>query len=267
MKNNSWREEAWEEFLKEFWDNRPEGVESVLYTTKELNSILKKYTKSGQGEIRIFHYGSEKILAVQKRGVVKIPVSRSTWKIIKKQNSFIFNEPINGGLFLPKNELTEGMFLGIKDTMNVNSNPGETTLMAIANHTGIIEDFYGLEEQGVLFTGGRQKAGVTLTINGETLNMSKAQIEIDGGFEWPNFVVIVEMKSSFKQTNFDINQAMIPYLKWKNILKNKTVKNLVLLAETKSTSIEYWAYDIKDISDSNGVKVEIGMSKKYIINI
>lgn len=267
MKNNGWREEAWEEFLQEFWDKREKGVESILYTTKELNSILKKYTKSGQGEIRIFHYGSEKILAVQKRGVVKIPVSRNTWKIIKKQNSFIFNQPIKGGLFIPKNELTEGMFLGVKETMNVSSNPGETTLMAIANHTGIIEDFYALEEQGVLFTGGRQKAGVTLTINGETLNMSKAQIEIDGGFEWPNFVVIVEMKSSFKQNNFDINQAMIPYLKWKNILKNKTVKNLVLLAETKAKSIEYWAYDIKDISDSNGVKVEIGMSKKYIINI
>jgi hypothetical protein len=267
MGNNNWREEAWEEFLKEFWDNRPEGTDSILYTTKELNSILKKYTKSGQGEIRIFHYGSEKILAVQKRGVVKIPVSRSSWKIIKKQNSFIFTEPIEGGVFVPKNKLTDGMFLGVKDTMGINSNPGETTLMAIANHTGIIEDFYNLEEQGVLFTGGRQKAGITLTINGETLNMSKAQIEIDGGFEWPNFVVIVEMKSSFKQSNFDINQAMIPYLKWNKILKHKTVKNLVLLAETKTTYIEYWAYDITDLSDSSGVKVDIGMSKKYIIKV
>jgi len=266
-KINNWREEAWEDFLQKFWDNRPKGTDSVLYTSKELDPILKKYTKSGQGEIRIFHYGSEKVSAVKKRGVIKIPVTRTSWKIIKKQSSFVFEEPQNGGVFIPKQNLTEVMMLGIKETLNLKLNPGETTLLAIANHAGIIEDFYGLREQGILFTGGRQKAGVTLTINGETFNISKALIEIDGGFEWPDFVVIVEMKSSFKQENFDINQAIIPYLKWKTILNKKTVKPLVLLAETRNSSIEYWAYDIKDISDESGIRVEVGESKKYIIRI
>jgi hypothetical protein len=264
---NSWREDAWEDFLTKFWDNRPEGIDSVLYTTDDLESILKKYTKSGQGEIRIFHYGHEKVTAVKKRGVVKIPVSRKSWKIVKKRENLSLDEPSRGGVFEIKQPLTEGMILGIKETFNLKTNPGETTLLAIANHAGIIEDFYNLRNHGVLFTGGRQRAGITLNINGESVDMSKAQIEIDGGFEWPDFVVIVEMKSSFRQENFDINQAVIPYLKWKNILKNKTVKSLVLLAQTRNNSIEYWAYDIGDISNKEGIKAKVNMSKKYLIKL
>jgi hypothetical protein len=266
-KVNSWREDAWEDFLQKFWDNRPKGTSSVLYTTKDLESVLSKYTKSGQGEIRIFHYGNEKINAVKKRGVTKIPVTRSSWKIVEKIKSFEFEEPVEGGLFVPTVKLTEGMTIGITDTLGTKSNPGETTLLAIANHTGIISDFYNLSERGTLFTGGRQKAGVSLMINGDLVDMSKAQIEIDGGFEWSNFVVIAEMKSSFKQKNFDINQAMIPFLKWKRLFKNKQVKSLVLLAETNSLGIEYWAYDIQDLSDDVTLKAGIIKSKKYIIKI
>lgn len=266
-KNNSWKEEAWEALLKAFWDNKPEGVDFVEYTKSDLDPILSKYTKSGQGEIRIFHSGSKMVQAVKKRDIVKIPVSRKSWKLIKSPPSINFTEPVEGGFFKVKNKLTEGMFVGIKDTMTTNSNPGETTLLAIANHIGIIADFYDLKEAGVLFTGGRQKAGVHLVVGTFDVNMNKAQIEIDGGFEWSKTVVIVEMKSSFKQKNFDVNQALIPMLKWEKLLKNKKVCSLVLLAETNKKGIEYWAYDfIQDNSRSN-IGMKIGKSKKYIINI
>jgi hypothetical protein len=265
--NTSWREEAWEEFLAKFWDKRPTGSSSVLYTTQDLIPVLSKYKKSGQGEIRIFHYGNDKINAVIKRGVTKIPVTRNSWKIVEKIKSFDFVEPLDGGVFVPKRNLTEGMLAGIVDTLKTKSNPGETTLLAIANHIGIIADFYDLEGSGILFTGGRQRAGINITIGGEQVNMSQAQVEIDGGFEWANFAVIAEMKSSFKQNGFDINQAMIPFLKWKGLLKRKQVRSLVLLAETLSTGIEYRAYDIQDLSDDVTLRAAIAKSKKYIVHI
>jgi len=260
----SWKEEAWEEFLSKFWDNRDAGVEFVEYTKKDLENILGKYKKSGQGEIRIFHYGHENIEAVKKRGISKIPVSRTKWQIIRSAPTIKFNEPADKLIFNKKNLLTDGMLAGIKETFASKANPGETTLLAIANYMGIISDFYSLKEKGILFTGGRQKAGINLVINGNSVDMKKAQIEIDGGFEWANVVVIVEMKSSFKQKVFDINQALIPMLKWQKLLKHKQVKSLVLLAETKKDYIEYWAFDL--VEDEK-TKMKVAKSKKYILDV
>ncbi|MEN9412946.1 MAG: hypothetical protein RLZZ342_33 [Candidatus Parcubacteria bacterium] len=263
-RKTKWKEEAWEALLVQKWDTRGAAC-SVEYSVEDLNSILSKYTKSGQGEIRIFHSGSTKVFALKKRGVVKIPISRTQWKLVQAPKPLEFKEPQEGGIFSPQNELTEGMVAGIVDTLETKSNPGETTLLAIAKHTGLIRDFYTLTENGVLFTGGRQKAKVTVHVNGDMMDMSKAQIEIDGGFEWPMDVVIAEMKSSFKQTDFDTNQALLPMLKWKKLLPQKTVHSLVLLAETHQNNIEYWAYDIGE--SGAGLGAEILKSKKYIIEL
>lgn len=266
-KNISWKEEAWETLLKEIWDKRPNGLSTVEYNTLDLSPILSKYIKSGQGEIRIFNYGSNKIEALKKRELVKIPLTRSSWKIIKRPPGINFLEPKNGGIFNIVNNLTDGMIVGIKDTLNSKTNPGETTLLAIANHIGIISDFYSLKDKGIMFTGGRQKAGIHIVINEKDVDMSKAQIEIDGGFEWPKNVVIVEMKSSFKQVDFDINQALIPVLKWERLLKNKKVYSMVLLAETNKHGIEYWAYDFTYDKSKSSIGMKISKSKKYIIKI
>lgn len=266
-KNNSWKEEAWEKFLRKVWDKRPKNTDSVEYTKSDLDPILSKYTKSGQGEIRIFHSGSKKVNAVKKRGVVKIPLSRSSWKIIKSPPSIVFKKPRDGGEFKTVNELTEGMIAGVKETMATSSNPGETTLLAIANHVGIIADFYGLKEKGILFTGGRQKAGIHLVVGTKDIDMTKAQIEIDGGFEWPETVVIVEMKSSFNQKDFDVNQALLPMLKWEKLLMNKKLYSLVMLAETNKNGIEYWAYDFVHDTHESSIGMKIARSKKYILNI
>ena len=266
-KNNSWKEEAWEILLKKLWDNKPKDVDTIEYTKSDLDPILSKYTKSGQGEIRIFHSSSKKVEAVKKRGIVKIPISRTSWKIIKSPPAVIFKEPDLGGKFIEMNALTEGMIAGIKETMSTKTNPGETTLLAIANYAGIIADFYNLKEKGVLFTGGRQKAGIHIIVGANDVDMTKAQIEIDGGFEWSETVVIAEMKSSFTQNDFDINQALLPMLKWEKLLKNKKVYSLVLLAETNKSGIEYWAYDfIHDISESN-IGMKISKSKKYVLEM
>ncbi len=265
--NNSWKEEAWEILLKKIWDNKPKDIDTVEYNKSDLDPILSRYTKSGQGEIRIFHSGSNKLEALIKRKIVKIPLSRTSWKIVKSPPRVEFLEPKLGGNFKKLNDLTDGMLAGIKETMVLNTNPGETTLLAIANHTGIIADFYDLADKGVLFTGGRQKAGIHLVVGTRDIDMSKAQIEIDGGFEWPKTIVIVEMKSSFKQKNFDINQALFPMLKWEGLLKNKKVYSMVLLAQTNKNGIEYWAYDFIHDKSESSVGMKISKSKKYILEI
>lgn len=266
-KDNSWREEAWENLLKKYWDNRDEGINTVEYNKSDLDEILSKYTKSGQGEIRIFHSGSKKVNAVRSRGIVKIPVTRTSWKITKSPPIIDLTEPKTGGIYNMLDKLTEGMYLGVKETMGNTVNPGETTLLAIANHTGVIADFYDLKERGILFTGGRQNAGIHIVIDNHEIDMKKAQIEIDGGFEWADTVVIVEMKSSFKQKDFDVNQALFPMLKWEKLLINKKVKSLVLLAETNKRGIEYWAYDLIHDNSESGIGMKVTKSRKYILEL
>ncbi len=267
VKKKSWKEEAWEILLKNIWDNKPKDIDTVEYTKSDLDPILSKYTKSGQGEIRIFHSSSKSMEALKKRGVVKIPLSRGSWKIIKSPPRVNFEEPQQGGKFSVINKLTDGMLAGVRETMTFKANPGETTLLAIANHVGIIADFYDLKEKGVLFTGGRQKSGVHLIVGSKKIDMTKAQIEIDGGFEWSETVVIVEMKSSFIQKDFDVNQALLPMLKWEKLLKNKKVYSLVMLAETNKNGIEYRAYDFIHDNSKSSIGMKIAKSKKYILEI
>lgn len=265
--SNSWKEQVWEIFLEKFWDNRPKGKDIIEYTKGDLEPLLEKYTKSGQGEIRTFHYEHEKVNAVKKRGVAKIPLTRTSWALVKRPNELIFKEPKDGGFFIPTKPLTQGMIKGIKNTLNTFANPGEATLLAIANHSGIIADFYSLQNEGVMFTGGRQGAGVHVVIGANNIDMTKAQIEIDGGYEWANDVVIAEMKSSFRQSEFDTNQALLPMLKWRKILKEKNVYALVLLAETRNDFIEYWAYDLKQDPEHVPFGMMIKKSKKYLIRV
>jgi hypothetical protein len=266
-KNDSWREEAWEILLQKIWDERDPGTESVVYNKSDLDPILSKYTKSGQGEIRIFNSYSGKVRALRDRKLVKIPLTRSSWMLIKGPETVIeFKEPM-GGDFVVTNPLTDGMKAGIASSMTRNTNPGETTLLAIANHIGIIADFYNLDSSGVLFTGGRQAGGTHLFIGKQDIDTSKAQIEIDGGFEWPYTAVIAEVKSSFKQEAFDINQALIPMLKWQQLLPHKKVYSMILLAETNSKGIEYWAYDFLVDTTKSVLEVRLTKSKKYQINL
>lgn len=262
-----WKEEAWDAFLTKFWDNRKEGEDIITYTANDLEPFLKKYSKSGQGEIRIFHYEHEKIKAVKRRDIVKIPITRKSWAITKSPQKINFTEPSILKQIGSERQLTDGMVAGIRDTLNKSSNPGETTLLAIANHMGIISDFYEMKDDGILFTGGRQNAGIHFVVGIHDIDMRKGQIEIDGGFEWPDTIVVVEIKSSFKQADFDTNQALLPMLKWKKAVTNKKVYSLVLLAETKKDVLEYRAYDLEQDTIYSPLGMKIIRSKKYIINL
>lgn len=263
----NWKEEAWENFLKIKWDNRPQGLELVKYTKEELEKFLSKYPKSGQGEIRIFHYEHEKIKAVKIRNVMKVPISRTVWALVRRPPKVIFSEPketknIDG------NKLTDGMKQAIWACLGKKNNPGETTLLAVAKHVGIISDFYNLTSEGVMFTGGRQNAvGCHIVIDNKELDLSKAQIEIDGAYEWSKEVVIVEMKSSFEQNEFDLNQVLLPLLKWKDLLKNKMIYSMVILAETKDLQLIYYAYDLTQSTKISPFGMEINKTLKYVVNI
>jgi len=265
MKNESWVDEAWEGFLTDKWDKRPKNQEIVYYTSKDLYPYLEKYTQSGEGEIRIFHYGHEKRRPVLKRGIIKIPITRSKWALVKRPGSLSFSEPTETGK-INSETLTDGMKIILHNSIETRTNPGETSLLAIAKHVGVINDFYDLKDTMAMFTGGRQNAlGCELQINGLPIDLSKAQVEIDGGFEGPKTAVIVEMKSSLKQDNFDPNQCLIPWLKWKKLLTDKKVYSMVLLCEIKNRNVEYWAYNLDQENNNSPFEMKITKGKKYIL--
>lgn len=267
-KNKNWKEEAWEKLLRKKWDNKAENASVVIYSKKDLAPILSKYTKSGQGEIRIFHSGHEKVNAVKRRNVMKVPIGRGEWALVQRPPKLDFTEPKEIVEFNPVKSLTEGMRKGIDASLKSKSNPGETTLLAIAKHIGLISNFYNLESEGVWFTGGRQNAsGTKIIVNNKELDLSKAQIEIDGGFEWANKIILVEMKSSFGQDEFDVNQILIPMLKWQGLLMSKKVYSLVLLAETTKNKLIYYAYDVIQDDSKGPFGMRIKKSKKYTIII
>lgn len=266
MVKTDWKTEAWESFLQDKWDNRPKSTNVVFYTTLDLAPYLSKYAGSAVGEIRLFHSGHEKLQPVLKRGIIKLPITRSKWALTLRPSTLSFSEPSDEKI-LSSNTLTDGMKLILTPGSQQGANPGETSLLAIAKQVGILNDFYEITDELIWFTGGRQNAnGVDFTLEGQLIDISKGQIEIDGAFEAPNEAVIVEMKSNLKQSNFDPNQCLIPWLKWQKLLGHKDVKSMVLLFSFKNGHPEYWAYDLAQKDSGSPFDMEVLNSKKYIIS-
>lgn len=266
MKKNNWRLEAWEAFLVKMWDQRPKGKDVVEYSTKDLEPFLNRYAGSGVGEIRLLHYGHEKLAPIIKRGIIKLPISRKRWALVKRPSILSFSEPTETHVFEDPS-LTSGMRKIVESAMINKTAPGETSLLALAKHVGIINHFYDTKEELIWFTGGRQSASpASLKIGDLIIDLSKGLIEIDGGFENNKLCVIVEMKSSLKQMNFDPNQCMLPWLKWRNLITNKDVFSMVLLFGVVDGNLEYWAYDLRQ-DEKSPLSVVITRSRKYILKL
>ena len=151
------------------------------------------------------------------------------------------------------------------ETIDIEHITSEANAINILQISGILEDFLELENTETLYGtfDGRMSSGTfNFTVNTNrqilrTINVDKAQIEIDGGFESENYVVILEAKNVLHE-DFHIRQLYYPYRLWKSKV-NKPIRLIFSIYTNKIFRLmEYRFLEVDNYSS-----IELVRTKSY----
>lgn len=151
------------------------------------------------------------------------------------------------------------------ETIDIENITSEANAINILQISGILEDFLELEDTETLYGtfDGRMSSGTfSFTVNTNrqilrTINVDKAQIEVDGGFESENFVVILEAKNVLHE-DFHIRQLYYPYRLWKSKV-NKPIRLIFSIYTNKIFRLmEYRFLEVDNYSS-----IELVRTKSY----
>jgi len=184
-----------------------------------------------------------------------LPTSRGSYIISKIKTFFDFEED--------KSEIIEKEFPNI-ESIDFNNITSESIALNCAFISGMIADFIE-EENPKLTVNGRMSSLdfdfviTTKDDNQLPIKVSKAQLEIDGGYESEHYLTLIEAKNSISK-DFMIRQLYYPYRLWKGKLQ-KEVKNVFL---TYSNGIFHFReYRFEDPNHFNSL--QLIKSQKYSI--
>lgn len=133
----------------------------------------------------------------------------------------------------------------------------------LATHT--LENFLDEEEQGLLETfNGRMGTGdFSFDVNlldgtaKKTINVSKAQLEIDGGFESQRSVCIMEAKN-IRHDDFNVRQLYFPYRKYQSM-----VRKPIRLVFSQYTNLTYYLYEYEFAEPTSFSSIRLRNKQAY----
>lgn len=148
------------------------------------------------------------------------------------------------------------------ESIDIHHVHSEANAIHVMTLTGILDDFLQVERNVATFSGRMGTGNFDFYVDTfyggkQNIHVSKAQCEIDGGFENDDSVVIIEVKNVVHR-DFHIRQLYYPYRLW----KEKVKKPIRLVFSVYSNMIyrlfEYRFDEIEDYSSISLVK-----SKNY----
>ena len=145
------------------------------------------------------------------------------------------------------------------ETLRLENLTSESNAINALLATHALENFLNEEEQGLLETfNGRMGAGdfsfdvdLSCCAAKQTINVSKAQIEIDGGFESQRSVCIMEAKN-IRHDDFNVRQLYFPYRKYLAM-----VQKPIRLVFSQYTNLTYYLYEYKFAEPNSFSSIEL----------
>ncbi|WP_156018220.1 type II restriction enzyme [Streptococcus ruminantium] len=151
------------------------------------------------------------------------------------------------------------------ETIDVENITSEANAINVLQISGILEDFLELGPSDVLYGtfDGRMSSGqfefcvdTTRDIS-RRVNVDRAQVEIDGGFESEEFVVILEAKNVLHE-DFHIRQLYYPYRLW----DGKVTKPIRLIFSIYTNKI-FRLMEYRFVEKENYSSIELVQTKNY----
>lgn len=167
---------------------------------------------------------------------------------------------------LPSSAVTNLAFPDYIKSIDPSKITGEPGVINAAAAAGLLTDFLG--EEQVLTVAGRMRTGeftftVKDTVHGTAdIAVSKAQIEIDSGFEDRNALTLFEIKNHISR-DFCVRQLFYPLRTWQSRLPNKPVRTVFL---TLANDV-YDVHEFHFTDPNNYSSAELINHKRYTIGI
>ncbi|MFW6272583.1 MAG: type II restriction enzyme, partial [bacterium] len=233
-------------------------------------SILETIKKDG-----CFYISAQEIKKHKEpRLMTKFDHSKNRPEIFKKNKLGIL--PVDNGMYvigkfslyktLPKTEDDKPKFMKLPsflesiDPENIYS---ENNALNVALLSGMISDLVG-EDVYETISGRMRSSKFSFYVNSENekshIEVKKPQIEIDGGFESTNNIIVVEAKNS-QPEDFIIRQLYYPYRFWK-MKVNKEI--LPVFFTYKNGVYTFYIYKFKE--DDNYSSIELVEKLSYVID-
>lgn len=153
-------------------------------------------------------------------GLGILPVSRSEYFVGPLDLYERFPEPTHAG---PSSVRTLDMPAGL-DTLDIESVNSESMALNVASASGMLEHFLGCEPLQATVAGRMSSLEMTIPVPdlGLEVKVDRAQMEIDGGFESLEHLVLVEAKNHISE-DFNIRQLYFPYRRFQQWLSKAVV--------------------------------------------
>lgn len=191
---------------------------------------------------------------LSKRNLNVLPISKNSYVLGK----FLLFEKFPKLSDLKPKHITMPSY----ETLNSDTITSEANAINALLASGILEDF--LDEENVVETfNGRMGSGdfsfFVDTLSGESLNVDVhgAQIEIDGGFETADSVIIMEAKN-VRHEDFLIRQLYYPFRKY-----HALVKKPIRLVFSLYTDFTYYLFEYRFIEPENYSSIELVNKAAY----
>lgn len=145
------------------------------------------------------------------------------------------------------------------ESIQIEDITSESTMLNAANASGMLADLLGEDEDIFQTVSGRMGSGeFTFNITDKTdaqkrhkIKVKNAQVEIDGGFETPDKLILFEAKNNITNT-FLTRQLYYPYQLWAKQMKKEVVP--VFLQYANGT-FNFSICKFEDVDDYNSLKV------------
>lgn len=150
------------------------------------------------------------------------------------------------------------------ESINYNDLYSESACLHCAYVSGIIDDI--AEEETLPTISGRMSSGsfrfeIRNTVRGNTypISVENSQLEIDGGYESLNKLILVEAKN-FTADDFLIRQLYYPYRLW----KSKVTKDVIPIFMTFSNDVfSFFIYHFENLNEYNSIRLV--QQRNYVI--
>jgi predicted transcriptional regulator len=204
------------------------------------------------------------------RLMAKFDFSRQLPAVFKTNNLGIL--PIKNGEYiigkynlfkkLPTNiddiEIKKMSFPKFIETIDPDNIYSESNALNVAQISGMFEDAFG-DEFYETIQGKMRTSNFSFLINNNEIDVEGAAIEIDGGYEGKDKVILTEAKNQLPE-DFVIRQLYYPYRYWKGKINKEIIPVFFTYENGIYTLFEYKFENIKDYNS-----IELKKIKRYML--
>jgi len=233
---------GWEKLFK---------IKGLIDPTKPINYIsadeIKKYTHLEPRNMAKFDRFEDQPPVFRDKELFILPVSNGQYILINGQGYHDL-EPIKGGTKtfssrLPINLLTPEAGIG------------EMQRVDWAYNSGLLSHFTGLDNLYLTIRGRKFSPAFSFKVGKVgPVSVKGVQVEIDGGFEAANNLVLLEAKIG-NPDNFIIRQLFYPVKMWHKNIPQKPAKALFFTYINEKKTYNFWEYKFTDLNNYSSIKL------------